>query len=90
MIKYTVIFLFLVGCTFSFNDSKADIIIQPVYDAPQDKWLDPNHTADLGEYFRNKHGLLCENIIYQVEVNSMMKPARRCRLPNGAWQTFLD
>ena len=27
MIKYTFIFLFLMGCTFSFNDSKADIII---------------------------------------------------------------
>lgn len=84
--KHIIILLAIVIFSYSI---KADIVIEKVHTQPQDNWIDPNNTQDIGEYFRNKNGYLCENIIYQVEVNSLMQPARKCRMPDGAWQTFL-
>lgn len=67
----------------------ADIIIEPVHDDPQDSWIDPNEETPFKVTFINKDGLICKNTIYQIDVNSLSKPARKCQLPDGSWATFL-
>jgi hypothetical protein len=42
-----------------------------------------------GEYFVSKDGLICHNSIWQVVQNGITKPARKCQLPDGSWNTFL-
>ena len=67
----------------------ADIIIEPVHDDPQDGWIDPNHEVPYSITFVNKNGLTCKNTIYQISVNSLTKPARKCQMPDGSWATFI-
>ena len=67
----------------------ADIIIEPVHDDPQDSWIDPNEETPFQITFTNKDGLTCKNTIYQIDVNSLSKPARKCQLPDGSWASFL-
>ena len=87
--KHAIILLAIIIFSYSIK-ADALMIVEEKYDKPQDEWIAPNNLNLLGEYFINANGYLCENIIYQVEVNSMMQPARKCRMPDGAWQTFLD
>ena len=67
----------------------ADIVIEPVHDDPQDGWIDPNEEAPYSDTFVNKNGLTCRNTIYQINVNSLTKPARKCQLPDGSWASFI-
>ena len=83
----TIIFFIIVLCIPYILNS--GIIVKEVYEAPKDKWLDPNHNNHFGEYFISKHGLICHNSIWQVTHNGMTQPARKCQLPDGSWQTFL-
>jgi hypothetical protein len=51
-------------------------------------WTDPNNHQLIGQYYISKDGLLCANQIWQVTVNGLSTPVRKCRLPDGAWATF--
>ena len=53
-----------------------------------ESWTDPNYQESTGDYFVSKDGLLCANRIWQVSVNGLLVPARKCKLSNGAWATF--
>ena len=67
----------------------AGVVLDPKNKTPSGAWVDPNSTQSVGEYFVSKDGLLCANRIWQVNINGLMTPSRKCRLPDGAWQTFL-
>jgi hypothetical protein len=67
----------------------AGVIVKEVKQEPKDKWIDPNQNKHFGEFFISKNGLICHNSIWQVVQNGMTQPARKCQLPDGAWQTFL-
>jgi|TARA_A100001391_G_scaffold185656_1_gene154351 hypothetical protein len=53
-----------------------------------ESWTNPNYHEATGDYFVSKDGLLCANRIWQVPVNGLLVPARKCKLPNGSWATF--
>ena len=91
MIKATVlsIVFFIIMLTIPYV-ADADIIIEPAYDKPQDVWIDPNNNDYVSDTFISKHGLVCKNAVWQVNQNTMSQPARKCRLPDGSWQTFFD
>lgn len=67
----------------------AGVVLDPKNKTPSGAWVDPNSTQLVGEYFVSKDGLLCANRIWQVNINGLMTPSRKCRLPDGSWQTFL-
>jgi hypothetical protein len=66
----------------------AGVVLDPKNQTPSGSWVDPNFNQTQGDYFVSKDGLLCANKIWQVQVNGVMTPARKCRLPDGAWATF--
>ena len=68
----------------------ADVLIEPVHNDPQDKWVDPNEEFPIEDYFTNKNGLKCENQIYTISIKSFKQPARKCQLPDGTWMTILN
>ena len=87
---YWLLMLLVLFLTINANRNVlADIIIEPVHDDPQDSWIDPNEETPFKVTFTNKDGLICKNTIYQIDVNSLSKPARKCQLPDGSWATFL-
>jgi|TARA_B100000424_G_scaffold195300_1_gene152739 hypothetical protein len=67
----------------------AGVIVKEKQQQPKDKWIDPNQNNHFGEYFVSKDGLICHNSIWQVVQNGITKPARKCQLPDGSWNTFL-
>ena len=67
----------------------AGVVVKEVYKQPQDKWIDPNQNNHFGEYFMSSNGLICHNSIWEVVQNGVTKPARKCQLPDGSWNTFL-
>ena len=66
----------------------AGVVLDPKNKTPTGSWVDPNNQQIESDYFVSKDGLLCANRIWQVPVNGVMTPARKCRLPDGAWATF--
>ena len=67
----------------------AGVVLDPKNQTPSGSWVDPNYDHASGDYFVSKDGLLCANRVWQVNINGIMTPSRKCRLPDGAWQTFL-
>ena len=67
----------------------AGVVLDPKNHTPSGAWVDPNYQQTEGDYFVSKDGLLCANRVWQVNINGIMTPSRKCRLPDGAWQTFL-
>lgn len=67
----------------------AGVVLDPKNKTPSGAWVDPNTTDSVGEFYVSKDGLLCSNQIWQVNINGLMVPSRKCRLPDGSWQTFL-
>ena len=67
----------------------AGVVVKEVYKQSQDKWIDPNQNNHFGEYFMSSNGLICHNSIWEVMQNGVTKPARKCQLPDGSWNTFL-
>ena len=67
----------------------AGVVLDPKNKTPSGSWVDPNITQSVGEYFVSKDGLLCSNRVWQVNINGLMTPSRKCKLPDGSWQTFL-
>jgi hypothetical protein len=65
------------------------VVLDPKNQTPSDNWVDPNENTVTGDFFVSKDGLLCANRVWQVNVNGLIVPSRKCRLPDGAWQTFL-
>ena len=65
------------------------VVLDAKNQTPSGAWVDPNTTVGHGDFFVSKDGLLCANRVWQVNVNGLMVPSRKCRLPDGAWQTFL-
>ena len=92
MIKATVlsIVFFIIMLTIPYVANAGDIIMEPAYDKPQDVWIDPNNNDYVSDTFISKHGLVCKNAVWQINQNTMSQPARKCRLPDGSWQTFFD
>ena len=68
----------------------ADVLIEPVHNDPQDKWVDPNEEFPIKDYFTNKNGLKCENKIYTIPIKSFKQPARKCQMPDGTWMTIIN
>ena len=66
----------------------AGVVLDPKNQTPSKSWVDPNYNQAQGDYFVSKDGLLCANRIWQVPLNGVMMPARKCKLPDGAWATF--
>ena len=91
MIKNIALFLLMFMAVLSVPYVlDAGVVVKEVYNYPKDEWLDPNKNNHFGEYFVSKHGLICHNSIWQVTQNGLTQPARKCQLPDGSWQTFLD
>lgn len=67
----------------------AGVVLDPKNKTPSGSWVDPNTTDSVGEFYVSKDGLLCSNQIWQVNINGLMVPSRKCRLSDGSWQTFL-
>jgi len=82
------IVLFVIVLTIPYI-ANAGVVLDPKNETPSGAWVDPNATEGHGDFFVSKDGLLCANRIWQVNVNGLMSPSRKCRLPDGAWQTFL-
>ena len=82
------IVLFVIVLTIPYI-ANAGVVLDPKNETPSGAWVDPNTTEGHGDFFVSKDGLLCANRIWQVNVNGLMTPSRKCRLPDGAWQTFL-
>ena len=81
--------LFIAVVTIS-TDTKAGVEIIPKYNEPQVDWIDPNTKAkNIGDTYESSNGLQCKNAVYQVYVGDLLVPARKCQLPDGAWQTCL-
>lgn len=90
MKKFFAGFVFLViVILLSYSDSEAGVVIDPKNSTPTGSWSDPNENKVDGDYFISKDGLFCANKIWQVWVNGVSQPARKCRLPDGSWQTFM-
>ena len=85
-IIFTVIFFITVLSIPYIVD--AGVVLDPKNQTPSTSWVDPNINQSQGDYFVSKDGLLCANKIWQVPVNGVMMPARKCKLPDGAWATF--
>jgi hypothetical protein len=67
----------------------AGVVLDPKHEEVKNTdWIDPNTESQIGDYFISKDGLLCANRIWQVYVNGVSNPARKCQLPDGSWQTF--
>lgn len=68
---------------------EAGVVLDAKNKTPVSKsWTDPNYQTATGDYFISKDGLLCANQIWQVSVNGLMMPTRKCKLPDGSWATF--
>jgi len=81
-----VLFIFVLTVPYIVN---AGVVLDAKNQTPSGAWVDPNTTVAHGDFFVSKDGLLCANRVWQVNINGLMTPSRKCRLPNGAWQTFL-
>jgi len=88
MMRYIFICFILAGCSFTFHDAKAGVVIEPAYNENQLDWVDPNTApSTMTETYISQHGLTCKNQIFQIYHMGTYLPARKCQLPDGAWFT---
>lgn len=81
-----VFFIIMLSIPYIVN---AGVVLDAKNQTPSGSWVDPNTTQGHGDFFVSKDGLLCANRVWQVNVDGLMTPSRKCRLLDGAWQTFL-
>ena len=86
VILSVIFFIIVLSIPYCVN---AGVVLDAKNKTPSGAWVNPNTTDSVGEYFVSKDGLLCANRVWQVNINGLMTPSRKCRLPDGAWQTFL-
>jgi len=81
--------LFFIALVAIATDTRAGVELVPKYNDPQVDWIDPNtKPRDIGDTYLSPNGLTCKNAVYQIYVGDVLMPARKCQLPDGAWQTF--
>jgi len=84
MIRNTILsilfFLIILSIPYVLD---AGIMLEPKYQS-EPSWVKENQ--EIGEFYVAQDGLYCANQIYQVNLNGLYIPSRRCRMPDQSWQ----